>query len=385
MNKLIPSLKLIKRVRCVICESISLVSYKYLAKFPIYMGVTEQPLADDIYMDQKWSLCKDCFCLQLVELAPLEVLYSRNHSVEAVGNIWQTHHKEFAKTIIKDSPVSICEIGGSHGFLAKQIISLLPDIKYLMVEPDPTLDDNRIKIVKSYFEDNPKIVKDYDNIVHSHVLEHLYEPLKFLSEINNNIQDSTIINMSIPNINQLLVNLGTNALNFEHTYFLTLENLEYMAAKTGFEIIEIDNYINHSFFVKMKKNKNGKINIEKLRLSNEFNLKNFDLLWDGLSRFVNKTSDVINSEPNVPTYIFGAHVFSQSLYYLGLDKCKIAGVLDNASLKISKRLYGTPYEVFQPEAISNIKNVRVILKAANYQSEIKRQLIEINNNVEIIE
>jgi hypothetical protein len=70
---------------------------------------------------------------------------------------------------------------------------------------------------------------------------------------------------------------------------------------------------------------------------------------------------------------------------LGLDECDIVGVLDNALGKKGKRLYGTPYEVFQPEIIKELKNVRVILKAANYQIEIKEQLVKINKNVEIIE
>jgi hypothetical protein len=385
MTQVVHSLELIKRYSCVLCESNFLRSYKNLTKFPIYMGVTERPISDDIYMDQKWAVCQDCFCLQLVELVPLEVLYSQNHSVEAVGNIWQTHHKEFAKTLIKDSPTSVCEIGGSHGYLAKQIIGFLPDVKYLMVEPDPTISDERIKIVKGYFEDNPRIVKDYDTIVHSHVLEHLYEPVKFLNELNKSMQDSAIMHMSIPNINQLLLNFGSNALNFEHTYFLTLENLDYMAAKAGFEILSVDNYINHSFFVKLKKKKTTKVDIQKTKVSNQLNLKNFDLLWNGLAHFVEKTKLSIYDSPHITTYIFGAHVFSQSLYYLGLEECNITGVLDNAFMKKGRRLYGTPYEVFQPETIKNLKSVRVILKVANYQSEIKKQLIQINKNVEIIE
>jgi len=385
MNQIFQSLELIKRDSCVLCGSSSLTSYKNLTKFPIYMGVTEQPINEDIYMDQKWAVCVDCFCLQLVGLVPLQVLYSQNHSVEAVGNIWQTHHKEFAKTLIRDSPVSVCEIGGSHGYLAKQIIGFLPDVRYLMVEPDPTIIDERIKIVKGYFEDDPKIVKGFDTIVHSHVLEHLYEPVKFLSEINKNMEDSAIMHMSIPNINQLLLNCGSNALNFEHTYFLTLENLDYIAAKTGFEILSVDNYINHSFFVKLKKKKIIEVDIHKAKVSNELNLKNFDLLWSGLAQFVEKTKLSFYGNPTATTYIFGAHVFSQSLYYLGLNECNITGVLDNALMKKGKRLYGTPYEVFQPEIIRNLESVRVILKVANYQSEIRKQLIQINKNVEIIE
>ena len=70
---------------------------------------------------------------------------------------------------------------------------------------------------------------------------------------------------------------------------------------------------------------------------------------------------------------------------MGLSQCDIEGVLDNATMKIGKRLYGTPYEVFHPEVIRNLSEVRVILKAASYQSEIKKQLIGLNGNVEIIE
>lgn len=360
-------------------------NYKILAKFPIYMGVTDQEVCNDIFMDQKWVICQNCFCLQLKELVPLNILYSQNHSLEAVGATWQNHHLVFSKKIINESPSSICEIGGSHGFLAKQIISSLPNVKYLMIEPDPTFRDNRIKTIKSFFEDNPSIIKGYECIVHSHVLEHSYDPVGFLKKLNENMLDSSVMHMSIPNINQILKNFGSNGLNFEHTFFLSIENLEYMAAKTGFQIINVQNYLNHSYFVTLKKKKIIKINPDYMKEQNRLNSKNFDLLWDGLTEFVRQTKLNISKNPKIATYIFGAHIFTQSLHYLGLDECDIVGVLDNALGKKGKRLYGTPYEVFQPEIIKELKNVRVILKAANYQIEIKEQLVKINKNVEIIE
>ncbi|NBO36699.1 hypothetical protein EBU91_04095, partial [bacterium] len=183
----------------------------------------------------------------------------------------------------------------------------------------------------------------------------------------------------------LLLKFGSNALNFEHTYFLTLENLEFMARKTGFEIINIENYIDHSFFVTMKKTKKHQIDLEGVKKTSKIYAKNFDLLWDGLDLFVEETKLIINKKSEIPTFIFGAHIFTQSLYQLGLSKCKIEGVLDNAIMKIGKRLYGTPYRVFHPETIKDMKDVRVILKVASYQAEIKKQLVGLNPNVEIIE
>jgi hypothetical protein len=385
MKQIVSPFKMINRYKCVVCESDFLKSYRDLVKFPIYMGVTELPMNSDIFMDQEWAVCENCFCLQLISLVPLEILYSINHSVEAVGRVWQAHHEEFAKTIIRESPSSICEIGGSHGYLAKIITSNLPDIRYLMIEPSPTFESSRIEIVKGFFEDNSEKTSGFDSIVHSHVLEHLYDPVKFMTELNKNVNYSSNIHMSIPNINELLLKFGSNALNFEHTYFLTLENLDFMARKTGFEIINVENYIDHSFFITMKKAKKHQIDLERIKKTNKIYAKNFDSLWDGLGQFVEETKFIINKKSEIPTYIFGAHVFTQSLYQLGLNQCNIDGVLDNATMKIGKRLYGTPYRVFHPETIRDMTKVRVILKAASYQNEIKKQLIELNSNVEIIE
>jgi len=349
------------------------------------MGVTELPLDSDIFMDQDWAICENCSCLQLTNLVPLEILYSVNHSVEAVGKIWQTHHEEFAKTIVRESPVSICEIGGSHGYLAGIITHRLPEIKYLMIEPSPTFHNERIEIVKGFFEDHSERVLGFDSIIHSHVLEHLYEPLKFMAELNKYMTQSASVHMSIPNINALLLKFGSNALNFEHTYCLTPENLSFMAGKTGFKIVNVENYIDHSFFVTLKKAEKYQSQIQEIKVKNEISIRNFDFLWNGLGEFVERTKSRINNKSGVSTYIFGAHVFSQSLFHLGLSQCSIEGILDNAAAKIGKRLYGTPYEVFHPENIRNLRKVRVILKAASYQSEIKKQLLELNGNVEIIE
>jgi hypothetical protein len=378
-------MKPIKRIRCVLCESKFLKSYRKLIKFPIYMGVTELPLDSDIFMDQEWAICENCSCLQLNNLVPLEILYSVNHSVEAVGKIWQTHHEEFAKTIVRESPVSICEIGGSHGYLARIITHKLPEVKYLMIEPSPTFHNERIEIVKGFFEDHSERVLGFDSIIHSHVLEHLYEPLKFMTELNKNMTQSASVHMSIPNINALLLKFGSNALNFEHTYSLTPENLSFMAGKTGFKIVNVEYYIDHSFFVTLKKAEKNQFQIEEIKVKNEISIRNFDLLWNGLSEFVERAKSRINNGSGVPVYIFGAHVFSQSLFHLGLSQCSIEGVLDNATAKIGKRLYGTPYKVFHPEVILNLRKAIVILKAASYQSEIKKQLLALNSSVEIIE
>ena len=112
--------------------------------------------------------------------------------------------------------------------------------------------------------------------------------------------------------------------------------------------------------------------------------KKFLDMVESLVEFVAATNKLIDNHSG-PIYLFGAHVFSQSLIFLGLKTDKILGVLDNASGKQNKRLYGTSFKVFNPSVISETNNVMVVLNASHYQSEIRDQLLSLNRNIKIVE
>jgi hypothetical protein len=122
------------------------------------------------------------------------------------------------------------------------------------------------------------------------------------------------------------------------------------------------------------------IEIPNIQIKNEL----FTSLWRSLAEFVVECNTKLENR-NVPTFIFGAHVFSQGLIALGLNVESIEGILDNASEKQNNRLYGTELKVLNPNSIANMPSVRVILRATHYQEEIRSQLERINSAVEIIE
>jgi len=81
-------------------------------------------------------------------------------------------------------------------------------------------------------------------------------------------------------------------------------------------------------------------------------------------------------------YLFGACSFSQYFICLGLDMSKIKGVLDNSQLKNGKRLYGTSLLIKTPIGLNG--NSLIILKVGAYIEEIKKQLLDINPSIEIL-
>ena len=345
------------------------------------MGVTEQKLEEDLFEDQIWGICADCGALQLMMLISLEILYATNHSTESVGETWNAHHKEFAEFISKTSESKILEIGASHGDLARKLLHINSEYEILVIEPSPGTFPVECQVVKDYIENRLEMIYDRNSVVHSHVIEHIYSPVNFIKEISERLQHQSKMFISFPNIEQLLRIGGTNALNFEHTYFLSPEQLECLVRTNGLQLVRSFKFRDHSYFWELEKSGDC-TPLEMVNISEKANL--FDEMWVDLEHFVSFANSAIIGD-DIPTYIFGAHVFTQGLINLGLTSPAIAGVLDNSTEKQGKRLYGTRLKVFSPDIISSLGRVRVILKTTHYQEEIRNQLLVLNPDVEIIE
>ncbi len=83
-------------------------------------------------------------------------------------------------------------------------------------------------------------------------------------------------------------------------------------------------------------------------------------------------------------YLFGGHIFSQFLIYMGLNVENVSGIIDNSKDKEGKRLYGSALNVYNPKIISEKDSVMVIAKAGQYQKEVEAQLKYINKNVTLL-
>jgi hypothetical protein len=74
-------------------------------------------------------------------------------------------------------------------------------------------------------------------------------------------------------------------------------------------------------------------------------------------------------------YLFGGHIFSQFLIYMGLDITNIKCILDNDETKQDKRLYGTNLIVSSPKILEGVKNPKIILCVATYKKEIESDIL----------
>lgn len=353
--------------------------------FPVFMGCVEQSPSEDILSDMSWKISKQSGMIQLNPLLPLDVVYKVEHGSGTIGKAWDEHHTSFAEFIFKFKPKSILEIGGLHGILAKKYLKLDNNINWTMVEPNPIVDSNLpIKVIKGFFDDKFKSDNKFEAVIHSHVLEHIYNPDEFMNHKSSFMNDGDLLIFTLPNMEAMLRRKYTNCINFEHTIYITEPYVEFYLAKHGFELVE-KNYFkkDHSIFYCAKK-VNRKIPFS---LPNDLYTRNKEVFSDYIKAH---QTDVLNinhiiKNTTLPVYLFGAHIFSQYLISFGLHTESIKCILDNDSTKQNKRLYGTNLICKSPKILKNEKEAIVILRAASYNEEIKNDILaNININITFI-
>ncbi|MDB9800316.1 class I SAM-dependent methyltransferase [Alphaproteobacteria bacterium] len=354
--------------------------------FPVFMGCTQASADEDVFSNMQWNISKGSGMIQLNPLLPLDLLYAESHGSGDIGALWSEHHKQFAKFINTYGPESVLEIGGGHGILSYEY-EKFSTIDWTIIEPNPSPSkDLKAKFIKGFFDDKFEFDANVDTVVHSHVLEHVYEPNIFLSHLSGFLKEGQKAIFSLPNMEVMLKRNYTNCINFEHTVFMTEPYVEHLMSKHGFR--QLDKLYfkeDHSIFYAYVKDSN----VSEINLSVDLYSHNKSLYIEYISYHkkiifdINKKIAGFDKDKSI--YLFGAHVFSQYLIAFGLNTDQIVSVLDNDPKKQEKRLYGTDLKVESPQVLSSQISPIVIIKAGVYDQEIKDDILgNINQNVYFI-
>jgi hypothetical protein len=355
----------IERTYSVIDKSSDLETLHTLKEFPVFMGCVDHPREQDLVADQTWDICRRTGVIQLKHLIPLEVLYQEQHC-SVVGDLWLQHHRAFAAFINEVAPTTVLELGGAHGTLSRLYAELQPTTSWTILEPNPAPAPNvTARYIAGFFDNTFEPDQAYDAVIHSHVFEHMYEPDDFVRNLAHFKGGDVRHLFAVPNIKSWFRRKYTNALNFEHTVFITEEYIDYLLAKYGFAIERKHHYGDeHSIFydVVRASSAGGYDLPTKLYTDHKAMFLDYIRYHEELIESLNR--QIAKREGDV--YLFGAHVFSQYLLAFGLDTTRITCILDNNPLKHNHRLYGTDLMVFSPEVLRGLERPRVILKAGSH-------------------
>lgn len=366
-----------ERRSCCICEC--KINNFFSMEMPTKLFCTKYPISDKSLLS--FAQCEVCNTIQLDRLIPLNILYSNSHNYNSVGHVWKTYFDRFVsmiENIIIDK--TILEIGDPSGKIANQCKNFN---KWIIVEPNKNLTINfnkKIEFVERFFNDDFSINDKIDIIVHSHLLEHIYEPNIFLKKCYDILTNDGEMIFGVPNMEHIGKNEIAPCLGifFEHTIFLNQENISYLLKKNGFQILQIVYHESHSLLYHVKKVNN--FQNEKVVVFNYG--KQFFITLDKYKKFVDSCNDFLENKQNKSVYIFGASYNTQFLLSLGLNVDKIDGIIDNCFDKHGHFLYGYNLQIFPPNILIG-RDSCVILKNGYYSDEIRNQLLTIKSSLTI--
>ena len=379
----------ISRDKDVVLGKVDLEDLYTIKDFPVFMGCVDSEADQDVKSDMSWKISTSSGAIQLNPVLPLDVVYAMSHGSGTVGDTWKQHHKAFSEFVIKYEPNNVLEIGGLHGELAKNCLDVNPNLKWTIIEPNPSIPKTLpVNVVKGFFDDTFTSNETFDTVIHSHVLEHVYNPDEFMRNKSSFMNEGETLILSIPNLEYFLKNKWSNRINFEHTIPFTADYVEYFLKKDGFEVVEKHSHqMNgkaHRLFYSAKKTS---LPIEVPTLDDslyETNKKVFEEYIDFYQSDVKQINNIIKNQSK-PVYLFGAHIFSQYLLAFGLDEKDLVCILDNDVEKENKRLYGTNLISQSPKILKDIDEALVILRAGGYNDEIKKDILDnINPKIRFI-
>jgi hypothetical protein len=369
------------RNKCCICDG-NLDSIITFEKYPISFSMTDNE--NYKFEDLIFTECIKCKTIQIKNLIDLEILYDKPHNHNIIGKTWIEHFQEFSYMINKFKKYNdnVLEIGSPTDKIEKNIDNYL---NWILMDPNSEkYPQTNIKSVNEFFSEKSKFNCKFDTIIHSHLLEHLYDPKNMLLKMSEVLTDDGNIFISIPNLHSYAFEILFLGMHFEHTYLINEINMLYLCNYCKLEIVNKQYYKKHSIFYQLKKTKQP--HHMQLSLLNEFNLGYKLLLLNKINEMKDMICNInimINND-NKNTYIFGCHSNTQSMLYFGLNSENIKCILDNDSTKWNKKLYGYDLLCNSPETIKDEQNVIIICNIGSYTYEVKKQLIEINNCVVFI-
>lgn len=337
-----------------------------------------------------YGYCNECNILQLNELIEMDTLYELGHNYQVVGKTWGKYFNRFVE--ILNSYVeykNVLEIGCPSGKIANKCDSYN---SWNIIDPNvKNFENNKIIGIPRFFDDKSKFDFKIDVIVHSHLFEHIYNPLPFLENCHNILEDDGYMIFGMPNMEYIMKNNISLyfGVMFEHNIFHSVSNVIELLEQARFKIIDVEFYENHSIFFKVKKSQ-LKTNHQQMINSFRFDYNLKDKFKENLMYYDNciyKWVAYVNHKKNKKMkniYLFGASYNNHLLLHKIDNRLNIKGVLDNCKEKQGNFFYGFNTLILSPSILKK-EDAIVILKNGVYNDEIKKQLLEMNDKTIVLD
>tara|TARA_R110001592_G_scaffold294462_4_gene564285 strand:+ start:8459 stop:9676 length:1218 start_codon:yes stop_codon:yes gene_type:complete len=377
---------------CIICDSNSwtfIYSKQHLFNHDSY----------EFQFHQQLILCEECGCTR--------VLFNKNYEDDNIANYYRLVSRtpvNLNKVLENENDPRVINANNRANFISqhsdgKKLLEIGFGDGFTLIEShnrnyncsgiDITSDyDENITYLKEHgitiynqdFYDFQSENK-YDVITSFLLMEHVKHPLMFLNKINDCLVDNGFFVVEVPDVKNYQNFYSETQLTFEHIYHYTIETLEKVMIKGGFELVDyVSPGVGYPFALtasfRKVKNPTCKFNITNY---GEIVLNNFEIYFKKMDAYKQELKSQFNSiiKCHSKIVIFGAGNFFETIIEtVGDDKLHaIDYFIDETVSKIGSRYYGK--EIRGVENLQKNNPEAILIASEMFAEQIKNRIEKI--------
>jgi hypothetical protein len=262
----------------------------------------------------------------------------------------------YLKHILKDNHIkTILDYGSGNGLLK----NLLSDM-FMVNEYDIGM-----------IEDT----KQYDCLILSHVLEHIYNIDEFMYKIKLNIKTDGILYIEVPNADfyeKITEITPLQEINIEHINYFSKLTLNKLLLKHGFQVISIIDD-----FFKIKENNYYVIRGIFKKCDNNMSFENY--LHQGISKINSYNFEKLNKYSNI--YVYGAGQFLFKILDRIMTHTTILNIIDDNNSLLNKSINNISIINFEKYSEICKDNDTILITTMIYDNYIKDKFKLLDKNI----
>jgi len=215
----------------------------YLNDYPvteIYQQFAKNDFLGPVSFNQGLNYCSKCNHAFLKTLLPRDFIYNNynTHSVTSIGSMQALDNfYKFVSINLREVPTAIVDIGANDTTLLKKY--KLSGARLVGIDPNVLSDDPEIEILKDYVEniDFDEFASSKRLFLCSHTLEHIFEPVKFLSILSGKANTSDDFFFQFPSLDLLVRDGRFDQIHHQHINYFSLFSFAKLLKQCGFHLI----------------------------------------------------------------------------------------------------------------------------------------------------
>jgi 2-polyprenyl-3-methyl-5-hydroxy-6-metoxy-1,4-benzoquinol methylase len=324
------------------------------------------------------GICKNCGFIYTNPVPKekfLEQYYHSKHLYDGGALDYNLENRITYLQKVKGERGRLLEIGSGEG-------SYVEAVKKLGIDAVGTEPNEQADSVSShkYLEEHVKL---FDLVVSNHVLEHIINPVKFISSLYDRMLPNGLIILEVPNLH--MYGIYSTAISHEHISHFTPANLAYFVRKCGFEVLafeykEVSRPLGFTLLAQKNKNKIDSILPREYEVNRSYYLQSLLSIQKRQERYERHTSALtVALRPEQKLVFWGANTISVELCKLIPEEYydKIVVVDANPNRWGTELSDEYPFNIYNPDHLRVLARTTVItVCAVSWAHEIRILLID---------